>query len=327
MAVKSRRTKARGHRFPCYLCGSGKDEQSHIFGDCPVTRRVFTAASELTRLDIPLSSPSLLMLEAPTDHPLLGLIKVTLVWALWSQRTHYFSHLSQPPSHAESTIRVIDFFTGHIPTLKEKKELSLNRRITELALAPPVDTCIVGFSDGSALGNPGPTGAGVWVSFPPNPPISTHPTGFDISIAYSKLDNNNAGEMIGIKCLLESSRLLERTYSHPPRTMIFSDSLLCICYLTAGWPPPCETGLASSTRKIYRSRPRKDRPLLYWVRGHSAIPLNERVDTLAKIGANRAQSTSFTSPHIWIEGEGDPPPSLDLSSIQSLLFPGQTTYN
>ena len=138
------------------------------------------------------------------------------------------------------------------------------------------------------MNNPGPTGSGVYISFPssPSPPLPR--IEIDLSLAYG-IGNNNIGEMLGLQAILLILSRISSQRTLPNTALVFSDSLTCILYLTANWPPPCNPVLAAQTRKLYRSFPRSSRPRLYWIRGHADIPLNERVDALAKKGANLAK--------------------------------------
>ena len=300
LQVSHRSSPSSHHKFPCYLCGRGRDNTRHLFSRCRVVRTTLDQINLLTNQNIQLSLPSLLMLDAPSDLPMVGLIKVILVWAVWSQRSHFFIHLDRPLKQSNASHRLLAFFMANLPDLHAKKTIALNKKTAELALSPPTDDCIVGFSDGSALGNPGPTGGGLWVSAPPNPPHRPTLLEIDIEIAYSSFANNNDGEMIAIRAFLLALEVMKGAFPPDgfPKSMLFSDSLLCICYLTAGWPAPCDEALARSTRHLYHRFPRKSRPLLYWIRGHSDIPLNERVDVSAKKGANAASTHPGHTPSI-----------------------------
>jgi ribonuclease HI len=75
-----------------------------------------------------------------------------------------------------------------------------------LANNPPRDRCVVAFTDGSALDNPGPSGAGVHITTPP----TSHQV-IDISIALALgLGDNNWGEMVAIYTAM---KVIEKIYS------------------------------------------------------------------------------------------------------------------
>ena len=289
MSVQSRIPSKGTRRFPCYLCGCGGDTLTHIYTRCKATLHAARYISHRTRFPLTLSFPSLLMQDNSSSHPLVGLIKVVFIWAVWNQREHYFTHLPEATTKEAASDRIQDFFFANLPCLQKKKSISLSPRVSELALNPPTADYVIAFSDGSALNNPGPTGSGVYLSFPPTPSLPLPRVEIDITLSYG-IGDNNIGEMLGLQAILLILARITARRPLPSPALVFSDSLTCILYLTANWPPPCRPDLAAQTRELYRSFPRSSRPRLYWVRGHADVPLNERVDILAKKGANLAKN-------------------------------------
>ena len=150
----------------------------------------------------------------------------------------------------------------------------------KLANNPPPDA-LVGFSDGSAIPNPGPCGAGALLFLPLN--------AGKVSCAMSLgQGDNNVGEIAGMLKLLN---LIDEAYrrglvhGHPP-VLLFTDSLLVVGALEWGWAmthmPPSIRGLL----KAYRTRKALNPTLLYWVKAHSEVTHNETVDQDAKLGAS-----------------------------------------
>jgi ribonuclease HI len=138
----------------------------------------------------------------------------------------------------------------------------------------------VGFSDGSAIPNPGPCGAGALLFLPNNAGKVTS------AISLGQGDNN-IGEIAGLHRLLE---LIDTAYRRNlvrghPAILLFTDSLLVVGALEWGWAlsnmPPSIRALLKS----YRSRKALNPTLLYWVKAHSDLAHNETVDKLAKEGA------------------------------------------
>jgi hypothetical protein len=77
------------------------------------------------------------------------------------------------------------------------------------------------------------------------------------------------------------------------RRLFFSDSLVCICYLTDTWPAPTNQELARAARAPYQNIAGRF-PLfrLYWVKGHSKTEGNDVADELAVFGSSHCRDIS-----------------------------------
>ena len=161
------------------------------------------------------------------------------------------------------------------------------------------------FTDGSSLGNPGPSGAGIWLRGPGIP-------GEQHSVALGWGDNND-GEMQAI--LLGLRRAVARASEFPSQDdsrlplLLFSDSLGCLGYLLEGWRTAVDRRLARATRAAHREAKKHFDVSLIWVRGHARIPGNERADKLAKVGAKRARAKGLQRPAHTLGLALRPPPS------------------
>jgi hypothetical protein len=102
--------------------------------------------------------------QAPLPvNPLFSLFMITFVWAVWSDRQRFFSALQVPPSQATVTARLEEYTLTHLPRPHGKR--TTPEAVIALANNPPTDA-LVGFSDGSAIPNPGPCGAGALLFLP-----------------------------------------------------------------------------------------------------------------------------------------------------------------
>lgn len=139
---------------------------------------------------------------------------------------------------------------------------------------------IVIYTDGSALGNPGPGGYGVLMLYKNQKK--------EISQGY-RLTTNNRMELLAIIVALESLKVSDRD------VMIYSDSKYVIDSVTKGWvfgwlkksfKDKKNPDLWRRFLKIYP----KNKVKFTWVKGHANNPGNERVDALAVAAANNKKN-------------------------------------
>ena len=107
-------------------------------------------------------------------------------------------------------------------------------------------------TDGSALDNPGPPGAGIYYTSPRNR-IDRKDLRLAISLGHG---DNNWGEMVAIYVALRLIYMYfesgDGTKDHRTPCLIFSDSMCCVAYLTHTWPAPTDKELSWATRAIYQ---------------------------------------------------------------------------
>ena len=136
---------------------------------------------------------------------------------------------------------------------------------------------IVIYTDGSALGNPGPGGYGIVLSFKNQYK--------EISQGYRHTTNNRM-ELLAIIVSLELLKVSDRD------VIIYSDSKYVIDSVTKGWvfgwvkkgfKGKKNADLWKRFLKIYP----KNKVKFQWVKGHANIPGNERCDVLAVAAANK----------------------------------------
>lgn len=143
---------------------------------------------------------------------------------------------------------------------------------------------IVVYTDGSAIGNPGPGGYGVVIQEHPDGPVK------ELSGGYRHTTNNRM-EMTAVIKALET---LQGTDSP---VVLHSDSRYVVDALTRGWAagwekrgwkrangqPALNADLWDQLLPLARSMDIR----FVWVKGHSGNPLNERCDVLANTAARQ----------------------------------------
>ena len=139
---------------------------------------------------------------------------------------------------------------------------------------------IVIYTDGSALGNPGPGGYGIL--------LQSSKQAKEVSQGY-RLTTNNRMELLAIIVALEILKVSDK------RVTIYSDSKYVIDSVTKGWvfgwvkkgfKGKKNADLWKRFLKIYP----KNKVKFQWVKGHANIPGNERCDALAVGAANKKET-------------------------------------
>ncbi|MCC8036049.1 MAG: ribonuclease HI [Rikenellaceae bacterium] len=139
---------------------------------------------------------------------------------------------------------------------------------------------VVIYTDGSALGNPGPGGYGVVMLAPPD-----HRK--EISAGFS-LTTNNRMELMAVCVGLEALKVA------PCNVTVYSDSQYVVNAVEKGWVFNWETRRFKGKKNSdlwtrFLSVYRRHRVKFVWVKGHSDIPENERCDRLAVAAASLPQ--------------------------------------
>ena len=138
---------------------------------------------------------------------------------------------------------------------------------------PPVITI---YTDGSALGNPGPGGYGVV--------LLSGPFRKELSEGY-RLTTNNRMELMAVCVALEALKI------EGSEVTIYSDSKYVVDAVSKGWVFGWEKKFFSGKKnpdlwirflRIYR----KHRVRFVWVKGHAETVENNRCDALAVAAAN-----------------------------------------
>jgi ribonuclease HI/exonuclease III len=164
--------------------------------------------------------------------------------------------------------------------------------------------CIQIWTDGSALGNPGPAGAGAVV-------VSPDGTQVPLSAALGS-GSNNFSELWAIGMGLDW--VSRRAPSPPPDQIhVFSDSEIAIGVCARGWYSKEYHYLGSAIRSLTGSLVPK--VVYHKVAGHADVPLNEVADRLAKKGALASKAGELSFSKVFLRS------CLQRGGFSSLILP------
>jgi ribonuclease HI len=296
---------------PCYFCGGGCDSIDHFFGgDCPPVARALDIFATNTKLSL---GPGDLGAENTTAAALLlgsgysaKTVKARVIFnsMVWLQRCSYFYHApGDPASESQVINRLVEAATveWHLCTAKRKRASSskfgaAGRRSpaqTAAALAyvdsilQAIDhvSCVVAYTDGSAIGNPGPSGAGAIITYPHFGPHGGQHTE-ELSVGLGT-GTNNLGEMWAIGMVLQDlDRKVATGYQAPATGYILTDSSYTLGCLTKGWDSKTHPELQQHLLARIAANPTTWHIL--WVPGHANVALNEAADRAANRGSARS---------------------------------------
>ena len=146
---------------------------------------------------------------------------------------------------------------------------------------------IVVYTDGSCIGNPGPTGAGAYIRYPTSWGISD----VHISIPLGT-GTNNIGELYAIgAATTHINNTLNRLNIKPNHIYFISDSTYSIGCLTQGWKSDSNKPLIRTVKMILRDISMVDHNTCkwYWTPGHADVYGNNIADNLANEGSNMSK--------------------------------------
>jgi ribonuclease HI len=259
----------------CLFCGEREaDSHHHAFGPCGVVREARAAVGVATGMDLGVGLAQSFLSDGSISQA-GAIVRCAFVAAVWTVRTHYLAYIPVCLEGSAVVSRIVDYTICGVPVPGSEKAGETKTR--NLAISPPAGV-VAGYSDGSALGNPGPAGAGYVVKVD-----GLTVAGGAIALG---MGDNNVGETAGMGAL--ATRILagyEDGSLTAPRALLFSDSALVIGFLCRGWAPPTNKALSRKTRKAVSDLRKRVEVDLYWVRGHAGVPGNEEADVRAKEGA------------------------------------------
>ena len=147
----------------------------------------------------------------------------------------------------------------------------------------PSDEAIC-FTDGSTLGNPGPTGAGASLTFPSQGgPILIERT---TALGHA---TNNVGELWAIAMAVKMTEEQETKLGLKPLPLhIFTDSQYAMG-LIKGNVIRTNVVLGNNVKSLIQQRRVRAPLTMHWVKGHLGTDGNEQADQLAKLGAIKSR--------------------------------------
>jgi ribonuclease HI len=268
--------------FPCKLCGGPKDWVEHIFtpASCPSIKQALQqkALSRIIKPDLlealQTSSLPLFTHAYLADLPLSpDLIRFVLCfnWAIWM--TYFEIQEGLHPSRAPTRISQLctSSFTSAEKDKASKKKEKKEKFSAFIKTLP--SSAITAYTDGSAVPNPGPCGAGAIIYFHGD----TDPVRLFKPLPEG---TNNYGEAWAIGMAL--AYLRDHGHSND-EIILFTDSRVTLGQLESGWKFRTNKANIHALQAI---RAGFTILLIYKVPAHCGIEENEEADTLANVGSS-----------------------------------------
>ena len=147
--------------------------------------------------------------------------------------------------------------------------------VHDVIVSTSSDDKVFCYTDGSASPNPGPSGAGACIFIPANGSL------IDLGASLGH-GTNNTGELYALGMLFKHLTHL-KLYILPSLTVayVFSDSKIAIAAATSK-KPRSNVALSTAISQAFTELSRLIKVDLHWIRGHSRIGGNERVDRISK---------------------------------------------
>ena len=189
MTVPLRHSPLSPSPFPCYFCGTGEDTVRHMYtNECPVTRESRLMLGGAVGITI-VGTLRHSLLAFPPTNPIITLATYSLNYSIWYMRSHYFSSLNYTPNTHSAASRIFEHALNHFPSRRRR---STPESVLKL-ISEPREGLLLIFSDGSAMPNPGPCGAGIYFQIFSHGKVMTG----SVALALGH-GTNNIGEFNGI---------------------------------------------------------------------------------------------------------------------------------
>jgi ribonuclease HI len=301
------------NKWPCYFCDGGDlanpgDRCKHIFFTCPIVKKAISAVlrspegpndPDFTRI-FDLKATPLYILDFPLTklkYSRLSFIMCAL-WAIWDN----LSQIKKGRSKSNAASRIEKDIIRHknIWSAKKRNSTTYGNASTRSdqqkaiafsdaskLIASLPDNAILVFTDGSALGNPGPAGAGAFITVRSSPHSDyrlLHPLGHS---------TNNAGELwaIGMALSFIKDRPRLKVLACLSPIYVLTDSLFAINAISKGYTKvPALKPVVKLLRELLDNMPGYNKkPKLYWIPGHAGVMGNETADSLATSASSKSK--------------------------------------
>ena len=256
-----------GLDFPnvCYFCGKGEDGAHHVYKHCAVVKEAARqclgeVASTIRWL---LLADSNMQLKQARE-------AILFLYSIWRVRQDYLRTKGEQVSPSEILARVTTRLASALEGKERKRAIS--GRMEAFLDNPPTEAAIY-FTDGSAIPNPGPSGAGFY-----RPPGPLPRWAAAVHLGFG---SNNEAELYAIgmalMCIISSGGV---AYS-----CIFTDSDYAHGILERNNRIVAHEDLARSVLCLLSRAIETSTIYLIWIKAHAGYEGNEMADQLAKEGA------------------------------------------
>ena len=287
------------HPVNCPFCNNA-DETIHHLHTCPVS---LAAASKIINFHPDRNNLTCLLNIHPDDLTFFSqcpgserLTKLIFSLAIWRTRRYYHALPYDPANEKRAANEIARYFSRTRHSLLYKKNRKKRNKLAEkkafvekLSRVHPRSLRV--FTDGSALGNPGPAGSGYYM-YTEHTPITRH-TFFSLHVPNS---TNNKTELIAVTRALQHIKLaIDARSPRPPPIYIFVDNKYAINATQGTTRNRTNLALVREARAALAALSRITTVHIDWVPGHANIFQNEIADYLAKRGS-RGTSTQLPPP-------------------------------
>ena len=259
---------SRGQEFTnvCYFCGNGEDGAHHVYKYCSVVkeaaRRCLGAVA--TGIEWLLLTDCRIQLKHAREALLFN-------YAVWRVRQDYLRTLGSTAEPSDIYDRIVARFKNSLEGKKRKR--AITEQMSQFLDNPPPEAALY-FTDGSAIPNPGPSGAGFYRQ--PGPLLEKSAS---VHLGHG---SNNEAELYAIgmalRCILSSGGV--------GFSCIFTDSDYAHGILERNNCINAHERLALAVKGLLATVRETSTVYLLWIKAHVGLRGNELADKRAKEGSS-----------------------------------------